>query len=65
MPPLNTLPTTRRPHLTLKALVAVEHAIISAIVQMLTTGTGYRDLGSDYHQRHDPATRQQIASYQL
>ena len=40
---------------TLKALVAVEHAIITAIWHMLTTGTDYRDLGADYYQRRDPA----------
>ena len=39
---------------TLKALVAVEHAIITAIWHMLTTGSHYRDLGADYYQRRDP-----------
>jgi transposase len=39
----------------LKALVAVEHAIITAIWNMLTTETDYRDLGTDYYQRDDPA----------
>jgi len=39
----------------LKALVAIEHAIITAIWHMLATGTTYRTLGADYYQRRDPA----------
>jgi transposase len=38
----------------LKALVAVEHAIIVSIWHMLTHQRPYRDLGADYHQRRDP-----------
>lgn len=37
-----------------KALVATEHAMIIAIWHMLTTGTGYHDLGSDYYIRRTP-----------
>jgi len=38
----------------LKALVAVEHAIIVSIWHMLSHHQPYRDLGADYHQRRDP-----------
>jgi transposase len=38
----------------LKALVAVEHTIITAVWHMLSTTTEYRDLGGDYHIRRDP-----------
>lgn len=38
----------------LKALVAIEHAIIISIWQMLTTGQPYQDLGGDYYLRRDP-----------
>jgi transposase len=37
-----------------KALVATEHAMVTAIWQMLTTGEYYRDLGSDYYTRRTP-----------
>jgi hypothetical protein len=40
-----------------KALVAVEHAIITAIWHILTTGTDYRALGADYYQCRDPTKR--------
>jgi transposase len=39
----------------LKALVAIEHAIITAIWHMITTGADYHDLGADYYHRRDPA----------
>lgn len=38
----------------LKALVAIEHAIITSIWQMLSTGQSYQDLGGDYYLRRDP-----------
>ena len=38
----------------LKALVATEHALLTAIWHMLTTGQPYRDLGGDYYLRRDP-----------
>lgn len=37
-----------------KALVAVEHSMITAIWHMLSTGETYRELGGDYYQRHAP-----------
>lgn len=46
-----------------KALVATQHAMIIAIWHMLTSGTGYHDLGSDYYTRRSPekAIRRKIA----
>ena len=38
----------------LKALVAIEHSIITAVWHMLSTGADYRDLGGDHHIRRDP-----------
>jgi transposase len=37
-----------------KALVATEHAMIIAIWHMLTTGSCYHDLGTDYYTRRTP-----------
>jgi transposase len=37
-----------------KALVAVEHSMVTAIWHMLSTGEAYRDLGGDYYQRRAP-----------
>ncbi len=37
-----------------KALVATEHAIIIAIWHMLSTSSGYHDLGTDYYTRRTP-----------
>lgn len=37
-----------------KALVAVEHSMITAIWHMLTTGECYRDLGDDFYNRRTP-----------
>lgn len=39
----------------MKALVAVEHAMLTAAWNMLTNGEFYRDPGPDYYTRHDPA----------
>lgn len=39
----------------MKALVAVEHAMIIAAWHMLTNAEFYRDPGPDYYTRHDPA----------
>jgi transposase len=49
-----------------KALVATEHAMIISIWHMLTTGTGYHDLGADYYIRRTPqkAIRRKIADLQ-
>lgn len=45
----------------LKALVATEHAIITSIWHILTTGLPYHDLGGDYYLRRDPeATKRRI-----
>jgi transposase len=46
-----------------RALGAVEHSIICACWQMLTTGELYTDLGGDYYARRDPQrqTRRLIA----
>jgi hypothetical protein len=46
----------------LKALVAVEHSIITAVWHMLTDNVAYHELGGDYFTRRDPerATRQAI-----
>jgi transposase len=37
-----------------RALVALEHSILTAIWHMLTHDTDYADLGGDYYARHDP-----------
>ena len=39
----------------LRAIVAVERAILTAIWHMLSTGTYYQDPGPDYYSRHDPS----------
>ncbi|GAA3380776.1 IS110 family transposase [Streptomyces sannanensis] len=46
----------------LRALVAVEHSIITAIWHMLTDNVAYQELGGDYFTRRDPerATRRAI-----
>lgn len=37
-----------------KALVAIEHSILTAAWHILATGTDYHDLGGDYFTRRDP-----------
>jgi transposase len=37
-----------------KALVAIEHSILTAVWHMLFTDTDYQDLGGDYFARRDP-----------
>jgi transposase len=37
-----------------KALVAVEHSILTAVWHMLTNDTDYHDLGGDHYTRRDP-----------
>jgi hypothetical protein len=37
-----------------KALVAIEHSILTAVWHMLTDGVSYHDLGGDYFTRLDP-----------
>jgi transposase len=48
-----------------KALVAVEHAMLTSAWNMLTTGELYRDPGADYFTRHTPARAKDRAINQL
>ena len=48
-----------------KALVAIEHAILTAIWSMATTGAYYDDPGPDYYLRHDPERARRNATRQL
>jgi transposase len=41
----------------LRAVVAIERAILTAVWHMLSTGTCYQDPGPDYYSRHDPSKR--------
>ena len=56
------LASTRGP---MKAIVAVEHAMIIAAWHMLTNGEFYRDPGADYYTRQDPAKTRARAVRQL
>src|ERR1019366_2188405 len=38
----------------LKALVAIEHSILTATWHVLSENTNYHDLGGDYHAKRDP-----------
>jgi transposase len=38
----------------LKALVAIEHSILTAVWHVLSENTAYHDLGGDYHAKRDP-----------
>jgi len=49
----------------MKALVAVEHAMIIAAWHMLKGGEFYRDPGPDYYTRRDPAKAKARAVRQL
>ncbi len=49
----------------IKAIVAVEHAILVAIWNMLTNGVFYDDLGGDYYTRRNPDKTKQRALQQL
>jgi transposase len=49
----------------MKAIVAVEHAILIAIWTMASTGAEYDDPGPDYFTRRDPARARQRALDQL
>jgi hypothetical protein len=53
--PVRQVPTHRRPPRKLRALVAIERAILTAVWHMLSTGTYYQDPGPDYYSRHDPS----------
>jgi transposase len=48
-----------------KALVAIEHAILTAIWTMAHTGALYDDPGADYHTRRDPERLKRHAMNQL
>jgi transposase len=48
-----------------KALVAVEHAILTAIWSMAHTGALYNDPGADYYTRRDPEPLKRHAMSQL
>ena len=49
----------------LKALVAVEHVILTATWHMITNGTLYDDPGGDYFSRRNPDKAKQRAIDQL
>jgi len=49
----------------IKAIVAVEHAMLIAIWNMLTTGEIYNDLGDDFYTRRNPDKTKQRAIDQL
>lgn len=49
----------------MKAIVAVEHAILIAVWNMITTQTTYQDPGADYFIRRNPAKARQRAIDQL
>ena len=49
----------------IKAVVALEHAMLIAIWNMLTTGTTYSDLGGDYYTRLNPDRARNRALDQL
>jgi hypothetical protein len=37
-----------------RALVALEHSILTAVWHMLTHDSAHADLGGDYYAKHDP-----------
>jgi len=49
----------------MKAIVAVEHAILIAIWNMAHTGAEYNDPGADYYTRRDPERVRRHAMNQL
>ena len=49
----------------IKAIVAVEHAMLIAIWNMLTNGVFYEDLGGDFYARRNPDKTKQRALDQL
>jgi len=49
----------------MKAIVAVEHTMITAAWNMLQNGEFYRDPGADYYTRRDPAKAKARAVKQL
>jgi transposase len=49
----------------MRAIVAVEHAMIIAAYTMLATGEVYRDPGTDHYTKHQPARTKARAITQL
>ena len=49
----------------MKAIVAVERAMLTAALYMLTNAEFYRDPGADYYTRRDPARTKARALKQL
>ncbi|GFH35802.1 hypothetical protein [Streptomyces pacificus] len=49
----------------MKALVAVEHSVITAIWHMLTDGKPYHELGGSYFAQRDPERSARRAITQL
>jgi transposase len=49
----------------MKALVAIEHTLLTAIWHMITTDVGYTDLGGDYYTHRNPDRTKQRALNQL
>src|SRR5665647_3797648 len=43
-----------RPIGKFKALVAIQHSILTAVWHVLSEDTDYHDLGGDYHAKRDP-----------
>jgi transposase len=49
----------------MKALVAIEHTLLTAIWYMITNDVGYADLGADYYTRRNPDRTKQRALHDL
>ncbi|SJM57400.1 Transposase [Frigoribacterium sp. JB110] len=49
----------------IKAVVAIEHTILTAVWHMLRNGAVYIDLGADYYTRLDPQNAKNKAIRQL
>ncbi len=49
----------------MKALVAIEHTLLTAIWHMIVADVGYTDLGGDYYTRRNPDRTKQRALNQL
>lgn len=49
----------------IRAIVAIEHSILTAIWHMLRNGEAYNDPGPDYYSRHDPQRATNRAVRQL
>lgn len=49
----------------LQALVAIEHSILVAVWNMITTGSYYTELGFDYYTKRNPERTERNAIRQL